>query len=328
MKEINEHINLLEIEGHSGWKEGKLNNICNCIISGGTPLTSIKEYYNKGTIAWIKTKEVLNNKIYDSEYKISELGLLKSSAKLLPINSIIIAMYGDGDTAGRVAVNKIPLATNQACGNLIINPEIADFQFVFYYLLNSYDELVYLKSGNGQQNLNLKTLKDFDIKVPPLKEQTAIASILSSLDDKIYLLHRQNKTLDQLAETLLRQWFVEEVEESWEEKSLPEIADYLNGLALQKFPAKGNDFLPVIKIREMKQGISENSDKCNRDIPSQYIVQDGDVLFSWSGSVAARAGSCGDWWLILRWLGWPDDYCADAGLGQTNDPGRDVIYSL
>ena len=75
------------------------------------------------------------------------------------------------------------------------------------------------------------------------------------------------------------------MEESWEEKSLPEIADYLNGLALQKFPAKGNDFLPVIKIREMKQGISENSDKCNRDIPSQYIVQDGDVLFSWSGSL-------------------------------------------
>ncbi len=87
-----------------------------------------------------------------------------------------------------------------------------------------------------------------------------------------------------MAETLFRQWFVEEADESWEEKSLTEIADYLNGLALQKFPSK-IDYLPVIKIREMKQGISENTDKCSRAIPSQYVINDGDVLFSWSGSL-------------------------------------------
>lgn len=136
-----------------------------------------------------------------------------------------------------------------------------------------------------QPTLNLSSLKEIKFYLPPLIEQKSISSILTSLDDKIDLLHRQNKTLEQLAETIFRQWFVEEADESWEIKGLDEVADYLNGLALQKFPAKGFDDLNVIKIREMKQGISENTDTCNREIPSQYIIQDGDVLFSWSGSL-------------------------------------------
>lgn len=161
-----------------------------------------------------------------------------------------------------------------------------DQNYLFYFLANKefVDTANSGESGSRMPRADWNHLKATNWSIPPLFEQTAIASILSSLDDKIDLLHRQNKTLEELAETLFRQRFVEEAEESWEEKSLPEIADYLNGLALQKFPAK-IDYLPVIKIREMKQGISENTDKCSREIPTQYVVQDGDVLFSWSGSL-------------------------------------------
>lgn len=165
---------------------------------------------------------------------------------------------------------------------------ISDNDFVFY--LSRWNEVRSFAEMNfdgtsGRQRVPKDAFNNLILKLPKLPEQKSIASILSSLDDKIDLLHRQNKTLEALAETLFRQWFVEEAEEGREEKSLVEVAEYLNGLALQKFPAKGIDYLPVIKIREMKQGISENTDKCTREIPSQYIIKDADVLFSWSGSL-------------------------------------------
>jgi type I restriction enzyme S subunit len=140
--------------------------------------------------------------------------------------------------------------------------------------------------GSTQPALTIAGLKEIEITLPPLPEQKAIAEVLSSLDDKIDLLHRQNKTLEQLAETLFRQWFVEEVEESWEEKGLDEIAEFLNGLACQKFPRKsGENGLPVIKIKEMRTGITESSDWATADVPEKYIIQNGDMLFSWSGSL-------------------------------------------
>ncbi|MEJ7684426.1 MAG: hypothetical protein WKG06_42585 [Segetibacter sp.] len=80
---------------------------------------------------------------------------------------------------------------------------------------------------------------------------------MTLLDDKVDLMQRQNKTLEQLAETLFRQWFVEEASEDWEVKSLIEVADYLNGLALQKYSSNGIDFLPVIKIRELKRAFQK-----------------------------------------------------------------------
>ena len=108
----------------SEWKKVKLGDCCVNVTSGGTPLSSRNDYYNPPTIPWLKTKEVNYNRIYDTEFKISQNGLENSSAKLIPKNSVIIAMYGQGDTAGRVAINKIPLCTNQACCNLIIDKSI------------------------------------------------------------------------------------------------------------------------------------------------------------------------------------------------------------
>lgn len=158
-----------------------------------------------------------------------------------------------------------------------------------YYFLNSKIGRAIIeenKSGTSQPYLTLGFLRELQILIPSNEsEQNKIVETISSLDDKTDLLNRQNKTLEELAETLFRHWFVEEAKEEWEIKSLDEIATYLNGLALQKFPSNGIDFLPVIKIKELNQGITENSDSCSRDIPPQYIIQDGDILFSWSGSL-------------------------------------------
>ena len=164
------------------WKTVNIFDICDRITSGGTPNSKISEYYSGGCIPWLKTKEVQNRRVYSTETYITESGLNSSSAKLIPANSVIIAMYGDGNTAGKVAINKIPLTTNQACCNLILNKEDVDYEFVFYNLLGRYDELVALKTGSGQQNLNLATIKNMEISIPNLKTQKKISKILSDYD--------------------------------------------------------------------------------------------------------------------------------------------------
>jgi len=96
-----------------------------------------------------------------------------------------------------------------------------------------------------------------------------------------------NKTLEAIGQAIFKRWFVdiEKIPMGWEIKSLSGIANYLNGLALQKYPPKGGGDLPVIKIRELKNGITDNTDKANSNLPQEYIIVDGDILFSWSGSL-------------------------------------------
>jgi type I restriction enzyme S subunit len=193
----------------SDWTESSIGQLCKQVFSGGTPKSTVAEYFDGGTIPWLKTKEVNYSRITKTENFISELGLKNSSAKIVPINSVIVAMYGNGDTAGRVAINKIPLTTNQACCNLIVDPVIADYRYVYYYIQSQYQKLVDLKNGGAQQNLNSKLIKDYPILVPPLEEQTEIGTVLQSLDDRITLLRETNTTLEAIAQALFKSWFVD-----------------------------------------------------------------------------------------------------------------------
>lgn len=162
-------------------------------------------------------------------------------------------------------------------------------------------------------------LADFKFLLPPINEQRAIAHILGTLDDKIELNRRRNQTLEAMARALFKDWFVdfgpvrakmegrepylpadlwqlfpdrlddEGKPEGWSEQPLDEIADFLNGLALQKFRAiDPSDSLPVIKIAELRNGVSAKSDRASREVPAKYIIRDGDFLFSWSGSLLAK----------------------------------------
>jgi len=161
-------------------------------------------------------------------------------------------------------------------------------KFLFYWLQGS-EFWEQADSVKGQTDMadyvNLTDQRKMAITLPPLPTQRAIAEVLSSLDGKIDLLTRQNATLEALAQTYFRQWFVEEASEDWEEKGLDEIADFLNGLALQKYPYKTGEPLYVIKIKELNNGYSDNSDLCSTDVPEKYIVESGDIVFSWSGSL-------------------------------------------
>jgi len=169
---------------------------------------------------------------------------------------------------------------------------VSDSDFVFYLSrwseVRSHAEMNF-DGTSGRQRVSKQAFDDLFLNLPPLPEQRAIAAILSSLDDKIDLLHRQNATLEAMAEAVFRQWFVVEAREEWGVKSLSDIADFLNGLACQKYPPKNEvDKLPVLKIRELSGGISENSDWATTDVKSEYVVRSGDIIFAWSASLMVK----------------------------------------
>ena len=188
------------------WKEVRLGDVCTRVCSGGTPKSTNLSYYG-GEIPWLNTKEIDFNRIYSTEKTITDSGLNNSSAKWIVPNTVTVAMYGA--TAGKSCIVKVPMTTNQACCNLTINDEIADYEFVYYTLKNDYTTLASLANGGAQQNLNAQIIKDYVLKMPLLADQRRIASILSSLDRKIELNNKINADLEEMAQAIFKNWFVD-----------------------------------------------------------------------------------------------------------------------
>lgn len=151
-------------------------------------------------------------------------------------------------------------------------------------------------NGSTVMHLSVKAVPNMEINLPPLDQQKKIANILGSLDEKIEFNRRMNETLEQLGQALFRYYFVDNPEaKSWDKKPLDEIANFLNGLAMQKYPKiNGQLTLPVIKIREMSSGITNSTDIASANIPEEYIVHNGDLLFSWSGTLMVKFWNGGD----------------------------------
>lgn len=188
------------------WKEVRLGDVCTRVCSGGTPKSTNLSYYG-GEIPWLNTKEIDFNRIYFTEKAITDSGLNNSSAKWIVPNTVTVAMYGA--TAGKSCIVKVPMTTNQACCNLTINDEVADYEFVYYSLKNDYTTLASLANGGAQQNLNAQIIKDYVLKMPSLADQRRIASILSSLDRKIELNNKINADLEEMAQAIFKNWFVD-----------------------------------------------------------------------------------------------------------------------
>ena len=188
------------------WKEVRLGDVCTRVCSGGTPKSTNLSYYG-GKIPWLNTKEIDFNRIYSTEKTITDSGLNNSSAKWIVPNTVTVAMYGA--TAGKSCIVKVPMTTNQACCNLTINDEVADYEFVYYSLKNDYTTLASLANGGAQQNLNAQIIKDYVLQMPSLADQRRIASILSSFDRKIELNNKINADLEEMAQAIFKNWFVD-----------------------------------------------------------------------------------------------------------------------
>ncbi len=184
-----------------------LRAVCQRITSGGTPSRRCSEFYESGSIPWVKTKELDDTWIRDTEEHITTDALNSSSAKLLPENTVLIAMYGA--TVAQLGILARPMACNQASCALIADERGAHFRYLFYLLLSHREMIKSLSTGAAQQNLSAKQIKEFTFRFPPVQEQRAIAHILGTLDDKIETLRRMNETLEGIARALFKAWFVD-----------------------------------------------------------------------------------------------------------------------
>lgn len=158
----------------AGWEWRPLGEVCKT-GSGATPLKTSKEFYEGGSIPWLLSGEVAQGEITESKNFITEVGLKNSAAKLFPVNSVLIAMYGA--TAGQVGILRFPASTNQAICAILPNPRFVP-EFLFYVFLHLKDELIATATGNAQPNISQIKIKNTVIPIPPLDEQRRIVAVL------------------------------------------------------------------------------------------------------------------------------------------------------
>ena len=222
---------------------------------------------------------------------------------MLQKDDILISKDG---TIGKVGfVTTLEMPSTVASGIFVLRnlkPELINTRFIYHYLNSTYFKnfIISRTEGSVIPHLYQKDFVDLDFPMPSLEEQNKIVDILDSILSKIEINNMVNKNLEQQAEAIFGNEFldIEELPLDWKKASLIDIADYLNGLAMQKYrPISGETGIPVLKIRELRQDCcDEKSDLCSSNIKEEYIVHDGDVIFSWSGSLLVdfwSGGICG-----------------------------------
>lgn len=163
------------------WKS--LGEVATKIYSGGTPKTDILDYWENGNIPWMSSGEVNLGTVYQTEKFITELGLQNSSAKIVPRNSVVIALAGQGKTRGKVARIRLDLTTNQSLASIVCDENIINPDYVFHFLNTQYENLRQISSGNGARGgLNLQMISSYKIPIPPLETQAKIVAILDKFD--------------------------------------------------------------------------------------------------------------------------------------------------
>ena len=174
------------------------------------------------------------------------------------------------------------------------------YLYYFFCLESTRDFVRNIAVGATMPSINTKLLGEVPVSIPDLDTQKAIATVLSAIDDKIELNNKINDNLEQQAQAIFYRYFIDidKIPDGWSVGCLLDIADYRNGLAMQKYrPAIGEVGLPVLKIKELRQGNCDaTSELCSPNINPDYIIHDGDVIFSWSGSLIVDlwcGGTCG-----------------------------------
>ena len=176
------------------------------VISGGTPSRDISEYWNSGTIPWVKTTELQNNVIDRVDEYISEAGLNNSSAKIVPPHTILIAMYGQGKTRGMTGFLGIEACTNQACA-CILPSNVINQKYLWQYFILSYDNLRDMAKGGNQPNLNGNIIKNYPVLFPPIELQNEFATFVEQTDKLKLELKESLEKLETLKKSLMQKYF-------------------------------------------------------------------------------------------------------------------------
>ena len=295
----------------SKWKEVSLSELGKT-ITGKTPSSQYPEDFGD-EVPFITPSDSFENKyISKPERYLSRSGSDRLKDKIISSDSIMVTCIGSA--MGKVAKNSLPSVTNQQINSIIVN-ENFDSDYIYYLFKNNY--AVFRNAASGSTAIPILNKTDFDnlkFKVElDLNQQRKMVSILSKIDDKIEINNQINQELEAMAKTLYDYWFVQfdfpdqngkpykssggkmvynpelkrEIPEGWGVDSLWNIANFYNGLAMQKYRPDTNedDYLPVIKIREMMNGFTKDTEKARLDIPTEAVVESGDILFSWSATL-------------------------------------------
>ena len=293
------------------WKEYRIKDVTSILGDGihGTP-----KYDEKGSVFFINGNNLKNGKIviHENTKRVSPEEAIKHK-KNLTNRSILVSING---TLGNIArYNGEPCILGKSACFFNVKEDF-NIDFIFYVVANIEfrKEIERLATGTTIKNVSLETMRNYSFFAPSITTQQKIASILSSLDDKIENNRRINENLEAQAQALFKSWFVDfepfkngefveselgMIPKGWIIKSLSEIADYVNGLAMQKYrPEDREKGLPVLKIKELGQGgFDTNSEYCSPSkIGEKYIIKDGDIIFSWSGTLMVKiwcGGKCG-----------------------------------
>ena len=293
------------------WKEVTLGEISSKIGDGlhGTP-----KYDDEGPYYFINGNNLNCGKIIikDDTKRVGKDEFVKNQ-KELNEQTILVSING---TIGNVAKynNELCILGKSACYINVIKE--VDKEFIYYVLTsaNFKRNITNEATGTTIKNVSLKQMREYKFNIPcNISDQRCIASILSSLDRKIELNNKINADLEEMAQAIFKNWFVDfepfkdgkfvdselgMIPEGWKVGRLTEIASYMNGLAMQKFPPENNeDSLPVLKIKELGQGFcGTDSDRCSCNIKDECKIHNGDVIFSWSGTLLVDVwcgGDCG-----------------------------------
>jgi type I restriction enzyme S subunit len=279
------------------------------------------DYVSVGVPSIMPTNIGENRIIEDGIVRITEEDANRLGQHRLRAGDIIYSRRGDVEKRALIREREEGWFCGTGCLKVRLGSGVVDPLFASLFLGHPAirEWIVRHAVGATMPNLNTTIMSAVPFALPPLAEQKAIAAVLGALDDKIELNRRMNGKLEEMARALFQSWFVdfdpvrakldgrepvgldpdtaalfpEHLEETalghtpqgWEVSSLDKIAEYLNGLALQKYPPGDGPTLPVIKIAQLRKGDSGGADRCNTDLPPSFIVHDGDVLFSWSGSL-------------------------------------------
>lgn len=272
---------------------------------------SIGKSFKHDEIEYIDIESVANGAI--SPPKKMKLSEAPSRAKRIVRDNDILISTVRPNLKHFAFVRFAKVNTIASTGFAVLSSKKIEPMFLYYSLTTdrytNYLSAIADSHTSTYPSFNPDIIEKSRILNPPVPEQRAIAKVLSDLDAKIELNREMNATLESMAEALFKHWFVDfefpdengkpykssggrmieselgEIPEGWGVKPLDEIAEFLNGLALQKYPSTGNDYLPVIKIAELNRGINDSSDKASAEIDEKYVVKDGDILFAWSGSL-------------------------------------------
>jgi type I restriction enzyme S subunit len=298
------------------WPEYQLGQ-AGRIVTGKTPKGGVAEFEGED-VPFITPPDFSGKKFISKPARfISEAGAQSVKGSLIPERSVLVTCIGSD--MGKAAIAASRCVTNQQINTLIVDESKFCSEFIYYNLSLRKAEIQSLAGGSAQPILNKSAFSLLTFKAPSLGEQRLISSILRPIDDRITFLRETNLTLEAIAQAMFKSWFVDfdpvrvkqegrqpdgidqataelfsdsfeqsefgEIPAGWTLEALDKNINFLNGLALQKFPPTGINDLPVIKIAQLRKGDAIGADLAASSLKPEYVVKDGDVLFSWSGSL-------------------------------------------